>query len=1218
MSAAAERFNPYPGLRPFEMCESHLFFGRDGQSDALIEKLENHRFVAVVGTSGSGKSSLVRAGLLTALHSGFMASAGSSWKVAICRPGADPILNLAVGLAEAAGNSDEDSGRSGDAAIRGGIIAAGLRRTSEGIVSEAAKFLPADGRLFVLVDQFEELFRFRESSGNVDARDESAAFVKLLLRAAGQRTQSIYVLITMRSDFLGDCAQFRDLPEAINRSQYLVPRMTYHQRRDAISGPAKVGGAEIAPGLLQRLLNDVGDNPDQLPILQHALMRTWDYWERNHVEGEAIDLKHYQAAGEMASALSDHADEAYEDLAKGVPGETGARRKALAEKLFRCITERGPDNREIRRPCRLVDICKIVDAREEELIPVIDTFRREGRSFLMPPPNAEKPLDAASLLDISHESLIRQWNRLREWVDQEHRDQREYRRLVDTARRHMEERGGWMRDPDLQFALNWREQALPAEAWAQRVEPSFQFSEAMGFLETSRRNRDDEEAERRRKARRAEAASRRSARRRRLAFAALGLLTLGAAVSALLAWKNVQLAELREAETQRERTRSAALHLLHRAANLSANGRLPEALGLLCDAYSLSPDFSTRSALLDGLVHAPAELESTFHGFGQGIERLSFGNDGKLFAASPLGDWWILDTGNSPGLISSSSQQTQTARFLALEPTQDGWSGWLEDGRNAQLSAEGCTFGPGASQWLMAASSGEFTAHVPAGSPRRVLVQSASVPVTTEMENRVACLAMSVGGLLAVGLEDGSVLLLENGRPTGQLREGSGAAVASMSWSATEVALLLVGDEHGTLAILSREASATRPDPPSLPCRPVSSVWSPADRRIAVAGGDGRVRILVPDGDGYQVESLDYHRGPVLCVDWSADGKRLASGGQDGAVALWYPGKQHEPFVRRNLFEAVVSLDASTDGKRIAAGTAAGRVYAWEQGDDPQLTRTEIAGGGVHSLAWDPEASRLAAGTGDDKVLVLRPGQGNPLAVFEGTPGAHPDEVPVPRVRWSPSGTFIAAASYARTVRVLDTASGTSRTLGALPDLALGLAWTKNGDKLAAGSTRGEIFLLDPRAESAADLPSRLDGSHGHEQSVGGLAWSPTGFELASCSNDGTVRLWNPAVGSAPRAVSTPVDSHLEEVVYSADGKLLATAGSDGFLRLWSADNLDPVAAFRAHDGHAGAVVWRANRLISASEDGSVLSVSLDEEQWRNRARTLSGVSILHSQPPSQ
>ena len=231
MTAPEPQFNPFPGLRPFDSHEAHLFFCRHGQSDELLRRLDENRFVAVVGTSGSGKSSLVRAGLLPSLYGGLLRPAGSAWRVAVFRPGADPIGNLgralsAPGILPREDDEDPQTVTLTEAVLRRGAL--GLAQT----VVEAR--LPAGENLLVVVDQFEEIFRFRRTS---EHRDDAAAFVKLLIEATRQHQVPIYVILTMRSDYLGDCAQFRDLPEAINRGQYLIPRMTRDERRMAITGP---------------------------------------------------------------------------------------------------------------------------------------------------------------------------------------------------------------------------------------------------------------------------------------------------------------------------------------------------------------------------------------------------------------------------------------------------------------------------------------------------------------------------------------------------------------------------------------------------------------------------------------------------------------------------------------------------------------------------------------------------------------------------------------------------------------------------------------------------------------------------------------------------------------------------------------------------------------------------------------------------------------------
>ncbi|HEY0431160.1 MAG TPA: hypothetical protein VGC61_05060, partial [Pyrinomonadaceae bacterium] len=486
MTLAKKFTNPFPGLRPFETDEYRLFFGREGQSDALIARLQRSHFLAVVGTSGSGKSSLVRAGLLPALRGGLMAGAGSGWRIAIMRPGSDPIGNLASALA--AGDTLLEAGGGLPPAEAEAVIEATLRRGSLGLVEVVRQArLDENEKLLVVVDQFEELFRFRAARPASSTGDDASAFVKLLLEASQQPEWPIYVVPTMRSDFLGDCAQFQGLPEAINDGQYLIPRMTRDERRFAITGPVAVTRGKITEPLVSRLMNDVGDNPDQLPILQHALMRTWDHWASYRRNGEPIGLEHYEAVGTMTDALSLHADEAFNEL----PDE---RSRLIAELLFKALTERGADNREIRRPTSLEDICEIVNATPAEVAAVIDVFRGGGRSFLMPP--AGVPLEADTVIDISHESLIRNWRRLKDWVNEEAQSARVYRRIAEAAVLHREGSEGLMQDPALSFGLDWRDKSNPTMAWARRYHPAVE--ESLLYLDQSREARDAALAERER------------------------------------------------------------------------------------------------------------------------------------------------------------------------------------------------------------------------------------------------------------------------------------------------------------------------------------------------------------------------------------------------------------------------------------------------------------------------------------------------------------------------------------------------------------------------------------------------------------------------------------------------------------------------------------------------------------------------------------------------
>jgi len=469
--------NPFPGLRPFEFDENYLFFGREEQVAQLLSRLGNTRFLAVVGASGSGKSSLVRAGLLPELHGGTMTGTSIAWELAIMRPGGDPLTNLAESLVATNlfGESNEEN-----------ILhtRATLSRSGLGLIEAYRQSnIEKGSNLLLLVDQFEEIFRFRQSGAK--ASQEAAHFIQLLLETSRQSEMPLFIILTMRSDFLGDCAEFAGLAEAVNEGEYLIPRLNRKQRTRAIEGPVKVGGAEISPRLKQQLLNDIGDDPDQLPILQHALMRMWEHWQ-THADADApLDLEHYDAIGRMVEALSLHADEVYADL----PDDT---HRQLCMKLFKAITEKQADGRGIRRPLPFGDINEISGQQREQLMTVIDAYRPAGRTFIMP--GEEVTIHDQTIIDISHESLMRVWNRLKGWVREEADSARIYFRLCETAQLHNRGEAGLYRDPDLKIALAWRDQHKPNAQWASRINDVFDLS--MKFLDNSK---EDFEAEQRAK-----------------------------------------------------------------------------------------------------------------------------------------------------------------------------------------------------------------------------------------------------------------------------------------------------------------------------------------------------------------------------------------------------------------------------------------------------------------------------------------------------------------------------------------------------------------------------------------------------------------------------------------------------------------------------------------------------------------------------------------------
>lgn len=498
--------NPFPGLRSFTEQEAHLFFGRTRSIQALCGKLKTTRFLAVVGTSGSGKSSLIRCGLIPKFYRYLGVSISENLQVISFKPSRDPIKSLAHALAALP-----------NIPLSLKQIEAKLQTNEAGIIEilQTSKKL-TQWPFLIYIDQFEELFRYSEQA-KYKIHPKIAHFINLLLFAKKQNDLPIYVLFSMRSDFLGDCALYTGLPEAINEGHYLIPRMTKSEQQEVILKPIEQSGAHITPELVERLLNDLGNNPEQLPVLQHALMRTWNYWLECNDHEKPIDTKHYESIGGVEYALSQHADEAYEEL-------TTERQRQICKILFQAITDRGSDSRGIRRPTSMGMISELANASLEEVAEVVEIFRKSSRAFLMPPPN--KPLTADTMIDVAHESLMRIWTKLMEWVNEEVLSAETYMQLAKAAALYQENQSGLWRDPELQLALTWEEKQQPNVAWATRYDPSFE--RAIAFLHYSQEQRDFELSQK-------EAQQKKQLHRTRLLAAIFGMLTIFSIMATLYA-----------------------------------------------------------------------------------------------------------------------------------------------------------------------------------------------------------------------------------------------------------------------------------------------------------------------------------------------------------------------------------------------------------------------------------------------------------------------------------------------------------------------------------------------------------------------------------------------------------------------------------------------------------------------------------------------------------
>jgi WD40 repeat protein/ABC-type oligopeptide transport system ATPase subunit len=465
------RTNPFPGLRPFRQEENHLFFGRENQINEVLTRLIGSKFVAVIGNSGIGKSSFINCGILPKIYSNYPTSFSNRWDIVAFRPGSTPINNLADAFADTA-NKDRPAFSPGFISpekVRD-ILLSDANHGLEQLFNTYLK--PNQKNLLIYIDQFEEIFRYKKDVESVS--DEVALFIEILIDCARNNEMPAYVIMTMRSDFVGDCSRYPMLTAAINESQFLIPQMTREEKQSAIVGPIGVMGATIDENLVNEILNDIGDANDQLPVMQHALMRTWDYWTSVKAGNQQISSVYYQATGGMKNALSIHANEIFNDLE--------ILQKNTCEKIFKSITEKGEEGRTVRRPASIDEICKITQGSSINVTEIIDQFRKPGRTLLTPPSDVE--LTSKTIIDISHESLMRIWETLRQWLEEEYESVKQYQRIAEASEMHQLGKGGLMRPPELQIALNWQEQQNPTKEWAIRYDASF--DRTMQFLTFSK------------------------------------------------------------------------------------------------------------------------------------------------------------------------------------------------------------------------------------------------------------------------------------------------------------------------------------------------------------------------------------------------------------------------------------------------------------------------------------------------------------------------------------------------------------------------------------------------------------------------------------------------------------------------------------------------------------------------------------------------------------
>ncbi len=876
---------PYPGLRPFEPNEGHIFFGRKQHVTELLTRLRNHRFLGVVGPSGCGKSSLIRAGLIPALQGGFMDRSKRQWNSAVLRPGNQPMRMLATALIESGVFGEPKGKTTTDVEQLREDMEAGSRSLANRLILNQSS---QNANLLILVDQFEELFRFEREGGG----DESRAFVNLLLETARDTAASAYIVLTMRTDFLGQCPVFSGLPEALNDSQYLTPRLTREQIESAIVGPARLFGGEVEEDVVARILNEMGTDPDQLPLMQHLLMRMWRSATRRSASlsdtlGEdsrsvatlameslqqevRLTMDDYLATGGLSKALSNHIASVYRRL----PSD---RDRKLAEQMFRRLTGVAPNGELVRRsPApEFGYLChKLEVPNPNELKLVIDEFRAEGRSFIMPPPIEE--LKTTTLIDISHESLIRKWPDLQEWTRDEAKTA-EIRQEISKAAANWH--AGGRKPEDSQVP---KSRLIAALDWSE-THPNDVSPQVGEFLEACKR-RDDEERLKDLQLQQAQKNSRR----------VIGVATIILAMAGIALWSRFQLA------AQKKETDSVLANQYWREAAQQLQGWAVAgksndlAIGLmwLVEAFNKEPDLP-RSKLdlyetrLSAALAQHPKLRQLWHH--NGLSAMAVTSDGRYLITSGKGEQ-NFELRIWDGMQSRDTEPSKPLYTLALdhEASVDAIKVY-DDGENryilAALGKKGSGLGALAVwHWPQPLLTPRLMGNAPLTTNGAVLAADFLHPSEGTVEPRVVAIVEDEIGLTTVKFWN------RISEPSVDVWPGTDIAPLSMLTVQRESGLVAAwGSDgiHQSLKIWNANLreNELRIVPPTTAI--VRGAFSSNGRLLATVDIQGHA-FLRDTETGKLLFDWKAHDGPSLLISFAPDDRHIVTAGEDKLAQLWH------------------------------------------------------------------------------------------------------------------------------------------------------------------------------------------------------------------------------------------------------------------------------------------------------------------------------------------
>ena len=1140
VAAEVSDVSPYRGLHTFDREHAEFFFGREADVQRLLEKLKASRFLAVVGPSGSGKSSLVRAGLLPALErNGLPGSA--AWQVCVLKPGTHPLETLALHLAQlgAPGSVQQiiDQLRESDRALHQ-------------VTSLALLGRPDNVRVLWVIDQAEEVFTLCQDE------DERAAFLSNLLYAASAPEGRGAVVLTLRADFYPRLADYPRLAQRLGTDQYLVSPLEGQALRDAIEKPAARAGATFEPGVVDTILTDVETQPGAQPLLEHALQ---ELWQRRR--GRTLTLAAYQAIGGVAGALAKSADETFAHL---TPEQQAIARRALLR-----LTQPGEGTEDTRRRAELDELA----ARPEEQGEVQRVVDALVTARLLTTSGDEQT--GAQWVDVAHEALIRGWPRLREWLKEDREYLVMHRRLTEAA--HDWHHGG--RDTDLLYrGVRLAEAQALAEAHPDALNPL-----EREFVAESEAFRDRERLARDRLRKKIIAGSLLAAMVA-LAFAAFAgwqwweagrqktiaesqsLAAVAAEATAVAASTRAEEEKARaEAETlaaeaargEAEREARVALSRQLGAQSRALTEDIDLGLLLAAEAYDLNPDDGQVRRDLLAAVQAQPDLKTILYGNGAVVNELAYSPDGRWLASGSRDGTlrlWPEDGGNTRVIETGHSSVAGLAfrpdgRRLATAGGDETIRFW-EPATGAEVGPRIAT-DRGRVQVLAYSPDGAVLASTGTDGAIELWDPETGMPTSAALTGHtdtVLCLDFSPDGKTLVSGAYDSVRFWNVADPAAPseaeaplFTEQSGVNCAALSPDGT---ILATAGRDGTVRLWDRRSRLPIGAPLTATAAELTNLaFSPDGATLTAIGADSRIHRWLVAPRWLTGQATVAGQGALLGLALHPDGSTIATGGSDGTVRLWRTTAPFEGPLLPSIGHgsAQSALAVSPDGQTIASGDEDGLVVLWDAATGTQIGPQLLGHSGrVLALDFSRDGATLASASSDGTIRLWDLANGPSIrATLLGHSGSVFD------VEFSPSGDLIASGADdgVRLWRASDGAAGEPLSMPYVSALAFDPA----GATLVIADQTGAVRRWDLDSRTLRE-PAIATG----QGAVWAVRFIQGGEIVASAGDDGTILYWDAGDGS--RAGEAPVvhDGAAIGLATNDDGSMLASIGADAKVYLWT------------------------------------------------------------------